>query len=57
MVSIDTALTWVSWAFTCGAIMGTFATAALAIAVRWGELPVRRRRGRVRDLFADEARP
>lgn len=47
MISIDTALTWVSWAFVCGAIMGTFATAALAIAVRWGELPrsSKRKRG------------
>lgn len=46
MISIDQALTWVSWAFTCGAIMGTAATAALAIAVRWGELPRSSKRAR-----------
>jgi len=52
MISLDQALTWVTWAFFSGAAMGTLATVALAL--QFG-LQLRRKRGRVREMF--EARP
>jgi hypothetical protein len=42
VINIDQALTWVTWAFFSGAVMGTLATVALAL--QFG-LPLRRKRG------------